>query len=89
VVFAIGESVILLSGPAAGLAGSNQAFTAGTPFGACTSWRGKPALPYLVSYINVSTSEVTRVADILRQMAQAGRQGSGAVRYDVLQRITP
>jgi quinol monooxygenase YgiN len=45
--------------------------------------------PYVVSYIDASKPGVTRVADILRQMAQAARQASGAVRYDVLQRLGP
>lgn len=44
---------------------------------------------YVVSYIDISKPAVTRVADILRQMAQASRQASDAARYDVLQRLAP
>jgi quinol monooxygenase YgiN len=44
---------------------------------------------YVVSYIDVSKSGVTRIADILRQMAQASHESSGAARYDVLQRLAP
>jgi hypothetical protein len=44
---------------------------------------------YVVSYIDVSKPAVARVADILRQMAQASRQASGTASYDVLQHLAP
>jgi len=44
---------------------------------------------YVVSYIDVSAPAATRVTDLLRQMAQSGRQASGAISYDVLQRLAP
>jgi quinol monooxygenase YgiN len=43
----------------------------------------------VVSYIDVSKPGVTRVTDILRQMAQASHQASAAAIYDVLQRLAP
>jgi quinol monooxygenase YgiN len=44
---------------------------------------------YVVSYIDVSAPAAIRAADLLRQMAQSGRQAPGATGYDVLQRLAP
>jgi quinol monooxygenase YgiN len=44
---------------------------------------------YIVTYVEVSVPAVKHAADVLRQIAEKGRQAPGIVRFDVLQRTGP
>jgi quinol monooxygenase YgiN len=44
---------------------------------------------YVVSYVDVSALGEKRATDLLRQMAQTGRQASGAISFEALQRLAP
>jgi quinol monooxygenase YgiN len=51
--------------------------------------RGQDGAVYAVSYIEVAPGSSAEAADLLRQLAEAGRKDDGRVHFEILQRLAP